>query len=190
MKKRTIRIGLDFDGVVAYNPFRIIRAPITYVKRHVFKIRKLTFYVPKSPIERFVWTIVHESSMFPAIGIQRLKEMAAHNNIEFHLVTARFHFLQQNVDNWLKRNGLTESFTGLHLNIHDKQPHIHKLEMIEELQLDYFVEDNWDIVSFVNGKTKSKIFWIYNITDSRYQYQFKYPYLDKALIDIQKQIKM
>src|SRR4030042_5510363 len=110
MKQKTIRIGLDVDGVVAYNPFRIVRAPVTYIKRNVLGIRKLKFYIPKTAAERFVWTVIHESSMFPAIGCTTLKELSRRDDLEFHLVTARFHFLQNSVNCWLRRYGLTEVF--------------------------------------------------------------------------------
>jgi uncharacterized HAD superfamily protein len=181
MKGKIIRIGLDFDGVVAYNPFRIIRAPITYFKRRILGIRKLQFYIPKSAPERFVWTVVHESSMFPAFGCTKLKELSHRDDLEFHLITARFHFLQKSVDRWLSRYGLAEVFSGVHLNKYDKQPHEHKLEIIRTLKLDYYVEDNWDIISYLTGKTETEIFWIYNITDRGYPYPKKFPYLKKAL---------
>jgi uncharacterized HAD superfamily protein len=190
MKDKIVKIGLDFDGVVAYNPARIIRAPITYFKKEVLGIKKLEFYIPKTSFERFVWAILHESSIFPAIGSGRLKRLSSRDNIEFHLVTARFNYLQGSVNRWLKRFNLNNVFKEIHLNVSDKQPHEHKLEMIRKLNLDYFVEDNWDIVSYVNGKTKTKIFWIYNITDRDYPFLNKFPYLDKALIEIEKQMKI
>jgi uncharacterized HAD superfamily protein len=190
MKKKKIKIGLDFDGVVAYNPARVIRAPITYFKREILGIKKLEFYVPKTSAERFIWALLHESSIFPAPGSGRLKQLARRDDLEFHLVTARFKYLQGSVDRWLRRFGLYDVFTGIHLNLQDKQPHLHKLEMMEKLKLDYFVEDNWDIVSYVQEKTATSVFWIYNITDRGYRYPHKFPYLDKALIEIQKQLKI
>jgi hypothetical protein len=180
-KTKITRIGLDFDGVVAYNPFRIIRAPVTYIKKKCFGVKQLHFYVPQSPVEQFIWMMVHESSLFPAIGAGRLKQLSRRGDVEFHLVTARFHFLQKSVDRWLDRFGLTKVFTGVHLNVRDLQPHVHKQEMINKLKLDYFVEDNWDIVTYLSGKTKAKVYWIYNITDRNYPYPDKFPYLDKAL---------
>jgi hypothetical protein len=67
------------------------------------------------------------------------------------------------------------------MNVHDKQPHIHKLETIEELDLDYFIEDNWDIVNHLRGRSKTRVLWIYNIIDRNIDYPYKYPYLRKAL---------
>lgn len=178
-RKKIIRIGLDFDGVVAYNPFRIIRAPVAFIKRYIFGVKKLSFYTPRSHWERIFWIIVHESSMFPAIGVDTVRRACKKKNVEFYLVTARFHFLQPSLYRWLRRNNLCDVFHAIHINQEDKQPHLHKLAVINKLHLDYFVEDNWDIVQFLRGKTKTKIFWVYNISDHNKQYPDKIPYLAK-----------
>jgi hypothetical protein len=184
MKK--IKIGLDFDGVVAYNPFRIIRAPVAYIKTQLLGVKELKFFVPQSKWERIFWIIAHESSMFPARGCKMLKSLSGDPDLEFHLVTARFHFLDQSLNRWLNRFKLTHIFKSINLNVEDKQPHIHKLDVIKKLDLDYFVEDNWDIVNYLNGKTKAKICWIYNIGDWGKEYKYKFPYLEKALVQIMK----
>ena len=41
MKK--IIVGLDFDGVVAYNPARLARLPIAVIKRYILGIDKVSF---------------------------------------------------------------------------------------------------------------------------------------------------
>jgi len=184
MNKR-IKVGIDFDGVLAYNPFRIIRAPITYAKKKFFNARHLHFYVPKTPIEQFVWMILHESSFLPAQGISLLREMSQDERYEFHIVTARFHFLQSGISRWLKRNNLTGMFCDIHMNKQDKQPHLHKFDKIQELGLDYFIEDNWDIVEYLHGRTKTKVLWIYNIADRSISYSDKFPYLENALQHIE-----
>lgn len=179
MKK--LRIGLDFDGVVAYNPFRIVRAPIAFIKKNILGVKNLKFYVPQTDLQKLLWIIVHESSFFPANGTDLLRELSSRNDIEFHLVTARFHFLQASLDRWLIKYDLKKVFTSINMNTQDNQPHIHKLKMIQRLKLDYFVEDNWDIINYLKGKTPAEIFWIYNITDRDLQYSDKFPYLKKAL---------
>ena len=75
MTRKIVKIGLDFDGVVAYNPFRIIRAPVKWFKRKFLRIEKTSFFVPKYWWHRWLWVIVHKSSLFPAIGVERLKEL-------------------------------------------------------------------------------------------------------------------
>lgn len=182
--RKKIKIGLDFDGVVAYNPFRLIRAPIKWFKREMLGIRKLTFFVPKNNWERLMWTIIHESSIFPAKGVDLLKELAEDPNIEFHLITARFGFLKNNLYHWLESNDLKKIFRTINVNDKLEQPHVYKLKMVEQLKLDVFVEDNLDIVEYLNGKSKTKIYWIYNFMDAKHKYPTKFPYLKKALREV------
>lgn len=189
MKSKLIKVGLDFDGVVAYNPFRVIRAPVAFVKSRLLGVKNLKFYVPQQKWQRIFWIIMHESSIFPANGSKLLKEMAATDKYEFHLITARFHFLDQSLNRWLTRYRMKPIFKSINMNIHDKQPHIHKLETINRLGLDYFVEDNWDIVNYLKGKTQTKVYWIYNLTDLSVKYPDKFPYLKKALEDLNQHTK-
>lgn len=176
------KIGLDFDGVVAYNPFRIIRAPIKWLKREVLGIRKLTFFVPKNNLERLMWTLVHESSLFPGDGISLLKSLMKRDDLEFHLITARFGFLEKNLRDWLKRNGLENKFASININHQSEQPHLYKQRVVESLKLDYFVEDNLDIVDHLVKTTKTQVFWICNIIDMRHKFQKKFMSLRAALV--------
>ncbi len=178
---RKIKIGLDFDGVVAYNPFRIIRAPIKWLKREVLGIRKLTFFVPKNDLERLMWTLIHESSLFPGDGISLLKTLMKRDDLEFHLITARFGFLEKNLMGWLKRNGLENKFASINVNHLSEQPHLYKQRVVEGLKLDFFVEDNLDIVEHLSKSTGTKIFWICNIIDMRHKFPNKFTSLRGAL---------
>ena len=52
---------------------------------------------------------------------------------------------------------------------------------MKRLNVHYFVDDNLDIVEYLAKKKNAKIYWIYNFIDRSYPYEFKYPYLEKAL---------
>lgn len=181
---RPIKVGIDFDGVLAYNPFRVIRAPVTYVKRRFFGMKKTHFHIPKTRLEQAIWGILHESSVFPAQGVGLLQELIGKNLIEAHLLTARYSFLEKNLMDWLARYRMTHLFRTININRLDEQPHMYKERMIKALGFDIFIEDNWDIVEHLQGKTGTKVYWIYNITDKSQAYPHKYPYLEKALRDV------
>jgi len=182
MKHKPVQVGIDFDGVLAYNPFRVGRAPVTYVKKKIFGEKKTTFYIPQTPVEKFIWTILHESSIFPAIGVDLLKQRVESGEIEAHLVTARYSFLQKNLYKWLHRHDLERIFSSITINHRDEQPHMYKTRVIGERNFDYFIEDNWDIVAHAAKKvTHTKVLWIYNILDRNTPYPYKYPFLKKAL---------
>jgi len=186
MKSKIIKVGIDFDGVLAYNPFRVVRAPVTYVKRSFLGMKKTKFYIPKTDIERWIWTVLHESSVFPAKGTGLLKDLVKDGHIEAHLVTARYSFLQQHLEKWLTKHNMRDVFTSITLNTRDEQPHKYKARIIGKQKFDYFIEDNYDIVSEIHGKNNTKVLWIYNILDRWYDYPHKYPYLEKALQAIKK----
>ncbi len=184
--KKKIKVGLDFDGVVAYNPFRVARALVSFVKKEILGIKKIGFWYPKHRWQQIFWVILHESSVFPAAGTELLKDLVKEGKIEAHLVTARYSFLDDHLYSWLKKYKLTEIFKTITLNKHDEQPHLFKVKMIGKYKLDYFVEDNLDIVRYLSQRTKNKeqrtkIYWIYNVLDRFVDYPHKFPYLKKAL---------
>jgi hypothetical protein len=184
--RRIIRVGLDFDGVVAYNPFRIIRAPISFFKQNVLGIKTLHFFVPKYWWQKVLWLVVHESSVFPANGVKLLRALAADKRFEFYLITARFDCLKANTLRWIKKQGLDNVFKEILINESYEQPHIFKKRIVKEKKLDYYIEDNWDIVRNFDKEENTKVFWIYNILDLRRRYIYKFPQLRVALERILK----
>ncbi len=183
MARKKIVIGLDFDGVVAYNPFRILRAPVSYIKKRFLKVKRLKFFVPKNPAQVLLWKLFHESSIFPAKGADLIRKLGNDPNYELHLITARYDFLLPSLLGWLKKNHLLQSFKSINSNVNNLQPHIYKEDMVKKLNLDYFVEDNLDIVFHLRPRSGAQILWIYNIADKLVHgtTESDFPYLQKAL---------
>jgi hypothetical protein len=188
MTKR-LKVGFDFDGVIAYNPFRIVRPILAFLKKDVLGVKKLKFWYPRHRWQQIFWIILHESSVFPANGIDQFKTLVSNGTIEAHLVTARYSFLDGHLFRWLDRHKLRKYFKTINFNKRDEQPHLFKERLINKHQFDVFVEDNLDIVKHLHGRSKTKIFWIYNLFDREYPHVYKYPYLGKALYDIKQKKK-
>lgn len=185
MASKKLRVGFDFDGVIAYNPLRIFRAPVMAVRKWWVK-DGLIYPVPHNKPFKWLWALAHETSFYPSYGLSELKKLMKEGEIEGYLITGRYSFLENSLTNWLKRHGILDAFSGIYINKDDKQPHQFKEEMIKKLKLDLFVEDNWDIVkylnqTFKNSPEKVKIHWIYNILDKNKAYERKHPYLKKFL---------
>lgn len=181
MKKKIV-VGFDFDGVVAYNPARIVRLPISYFKEHLLGNTSVSFFVPKTPMTRLLWALAHESSVFPAMGASLLRDLVRQGDIEAHLVTGRFGFLEENLLRFLRRWDLERVFTSVTLNTKEEQPHLFKERVIREKKFDYYVEDNWDIVQYLSRKhLGTTVHWIYNVFDRGKAYPDKYPYVRKSL---------
>lgn len=180
MKK--IAVGLDFDGVVAYNPARLMRLPVSFVKTQVLGVTGTSFFVPKTDWQRTLWALAHETSMVPALGAGYLRELVRAKRIEAHLVTARFGFLERSLMRFLKRWDLTDVFETITLNTEEEQPHLFKERIIRSTRFAYYIEDNWDIVEHLNHqRVRTEIHWIYNLFDRGRAYGHKHPYLKKAL---------
>ncbi|OGD09248.1 hypothetical protein A2397_02850 [Candidatus Amesbacteria bacterium RIFOXYB1_FULL_44_23] len=185
--RKVIRVGLDFDGVVTYHPMRVARVLIAFIKHKILKIKKLGFFVPQNKWQKMLFRIVVVwPSVLPANGVKLLKLMSKSSKYEFYLVTGRFGFVKDDTYQWLKRWGLSKTFKNVCINEKNDQPHNFKLKMCQKFKFDYYIEDNWDIVNSLNGKTRTKLFWIYNILDRGRKYSFKFPYLKLALEQIKR----
>jgi type II secretory pathway pseudopilin PulG len=111
---------------------------------------------------------------------------AEENFSKAYVVTSRYSTLKSDVEYWFKKLNGDSIFEGCYYNEGDIQPHLHKETMIKKLNLDYFVEDNWNIVQHVNdnlhkNNLKTKVLWISNIIDYRIPYEHKFSSLKKVV---------
>lgn len=187
---KPIKVGVDLDGVILYNPIRIGRPLVTGFKKYILQKKKTTFTIPQTPLQKFIWKLLHKTSFFVAPGFTDLQRMVKNNQIEAYLITARFDFLKPDLDQWLTKINANKIFKEIYYNQKNEQPHLYKLRIIKSLNLDYFIEDNWDIVKnlVVAKGLKTKIIWIYNLFDRRIPYPHKHPVLLKALKEIRHEI--
>lgn len=188
MKKR-IKVGFDFDGVIAYNPFRFARLPVSLLGKAVGKKDNVVTYFPKTPLEQWFWVVFHETSFFPSLGVDLLKKMLEKNEADYYLLTSRYAFLEKPLFSWLKKNNLHRSFKGYFINKQNEQPHKFKAQILKELQLDYYIDDNWGIVDYLNEQKrvkplgfKTEIHWVTNFLERNKVYQYKHTNL-KTFLD-------
>ena len=193
MQKKPLRIGLDLDGVILYNPARIARPVAALAKKLLLRKKKVSFTVPKRKWEQYIWYLLHKSSIFVAPGFDTIKKLAKERKIEVYIITGRYSFLKDDLEAWLKKIGAETFVKQWYYNKTDAQPHTYKENLIRDLKLDVFVEDNWDIVQHINAKVKPhnpnlRIYWIYNIFDRNIKYEHKYSSLKKAVESIKKDL--
>lgn len=114
--------------------------------------------------------------------MDEIKKLVTQKKIKAYIVTARYSFLGGEFMEWATRNRLDKTFSGIYFNADDEQPHFYKERMIKKLGLDVYVEDNFDIVKYLEKKfRRSKIIWIYNIFDHFLSYSHKFPSLKRAI---------
>jgi len=153
---KKLKVGFDLDGVLLYNPARIIRPIISLLKQKKLVHRQeLEFFVPKTKFQENMWHFFHKSSIFLAPGFYQIRELSQQGLIEPYIITARFAHLKKDFTKWLTKMGANEFLKGTYLNEKDEQPHLFKKRIIKKLDLDIFVEDNWDIVNYLNTSLNS-----------------------------------
>lgn len=168
MTQGKIRVGFDFDGVLFYNPVRLLRAPLDVFKKKVLKVPSTTFFVAKSPLSRLVMRAVHYSSFMPNIGIREFEKLLSDPRFEVHIITARQAFLASDMCTLMRIYNVAIDRNIIHTNDTDEQAHLFKEHMLKKLKLQYYVEDNWDIVQHLRAHTDTKVIWIYNRIDKRF----------------------
>ncbi len=182
---KKLKVGFDLDGVILYNPIRFVRPlakSLKFIKPFIFKQKEEPFYFPQSNIEKLIWNLLHKTSFKVDSHFPHLKKLIQDGKIEAYLITGRYGVLKGDYNKWMKKIDAKNLFKNSYLNEKNMQPNIFKEEMIKELELDVFVEDNWDIIQKLNSHTKAKILWLSNFLDSRIEYPYKFGNL-KEVID-------
>lgn len=182
MKKQILRVGFDLDGVLLYNPARIARPIIVFLKKIFLKKEADKFHYPKTRLQKFVWQLLHKVAFGPATGYDQLKNLLKSKKIKAYIITGRNESLENDFNLWLKKLEASKYFSGCYFNDNNEQPFIFKERMIKKLNLDLYIEDNWDIADYLNLKSKIKnksfkVFWIYNIFDQAKVFPNKFPSL-------------
>lgn len=188
--QQPIRVGFDLDGVLLYNPARLMR-PLIKSYKALKRTKKVTFVVPSTPLQIFIWKLLHLSSIFPAQGYGLIKRLVEEGHIEAYIVTARFASLHENTVRWfayLNRDGV---FTRCIENKDSLQPHLYKEQQIQELGLDVFIDDNWDIVHHLSTSknVSAEVLWVHNILDAHIAYEYSFPTLLRAMTYLDTKVR-
>ncbi len=183
--KKKIRVGFDLDGVILYNPIRVLRPIASFLKFFkplLFHEKADAFYFPNSSLEKLFWRLLHKTSYKLNDGVDEIKRLSEKGVIEPYIITARYSFLKNDFDYWVNKINNKPFFRYYHYNKDDMQPNAFKEKMIRELKLDIFIEDNWGVIQKLNGSlSKTKVFWISNVLDRNIQYQYKFFSLREAV---------
>ncbi|MEO8581256.1 MAG: glycosyltransferase family 4 protein [Patescibacteria group bacterium] len=197
VKKKPLRVGFDFDGVIMYNPARIIRPVVSFFKRKRILVhrKELDFFIPKIPLHQAFFWLLHQSSLFPALNLKEIQDLVESGEIEAYVITGRFSFLKPDFERWMKKINAKKIFKGCYSNELDEQPHLFKARKINELKLDVFIEDNWDIVNYLHRKfwikesnNKVRVLWIYNLLDRNIRFDHRFPQLRDVLKHLRQDI--
>lgn len=191
--KKQLRVGFDLDGVLLYNPARIARPFIVFIKKIFLKKEVNKFHYPETKIQKLIWLMFHKVVFGPALGYEDLKQLLKTKKIKAYIITGRNESLKNDFNQWIKKLNAKKYFSGCYFNDKNEQPFLFKEKMIKKLKLNLYIEDNWDIVNYLNRQSFSKsqqleIFWIYNILDLTKKFPNKFPNLISVINKVKKQI--
>jgi hypothetical protein len=187
VEKRPLKVGFDLDGVILYNPVRTVRPVLALIRRLLIRKKKTSFYIPKSKLEKIMWFIIHKSSLFLAPGVKDLQKLIEEGKIEAYLISGRYDSLKGDFDKWMEKIEAQKYFKAYLHNKNEEQPYAFKKRMIAKYKLDYFVEDNWDIIQLLNGdNSPTKILWVSNLLDQFTHYERQFHSLRDAIGYLEK----
>lgn len=195
MTKRKIKVAFDMDGVLLYNPSRIFRTLISKTKKaNLFPRKELEFYHPQNKFEEWFWLFLHKSSFKIAGGFKELEKMVQNGDLEIYIVSGRFSCLKADSEKWVKRLNRNNIFKEIYFNDDDQDPHLFKEKMLKKLNVDYFVEDNWDVVNYLYHQVelpdkKTEIWWVTNPFDQKIDYPHKHLLFKTVIKDLQKKLE-
>lgn len=158
-----MKIGIDFDKVFVSLPPLVPPSIIDMFYKK--KTATLTYRMPGA-IEKKIRALSHSTLFRHPLkeNIESLIEISK-KNPEIYLISSRFSFLKEQTDLWLRDQKIEKYFKKMYFNFEDKQPHIFKDEIIKKLGIDIFIDDDLDLLMYLNEKN-SKI-KLYFLTDKK-----------------------
>ena len=160
-KGKSIRVGVDLDGVLAKHSIGGLWVSLRRLKESLLKkTYSSSYYYPSSSIEKFAWKIIN-SRRKPFNHKRELTlPILEKNNLELYLVTSRFKFLEKLTFKWLKKYNLDHLFKKIIVNNKDTDPITFKAETVKTLNLDCFIDDDYEVVCHLQEKLNKKVYWI------------------------------
>ena len=160
-KKKTIKIGVDLDGVVARHSLGGFWVWARKIKEKILKkMRSSTYYYPATPLEQLAWKII-DGARRPFVDKDNLfTSFAKRDEVQFYLVTSRFKFLEKLTQGWLKKYRLGSGFYQVLINTKDIDPLAFKTKAIKDHGLDFFIDDDLEVINYLKNKIPAKLYWV------------------------------
>lgn len=169
-----MKIGFDLDKVFINTPPLIPDIIID----HLYKKKtsnKLQYRIPNKP-EQLLRRATHMPPFRPPIkeNIAALELLHTKEN-KLYLISSRFSFLESSTTAVIKKYSFSQIFTKMYFNYANEQPHVFKAKIIKSLALDKYVDDDFQLLTYVAKQNPKTLFFWYNkhhtlkkITDNIY----------------------
>lgn len=172
-----MNIGFDFDKVFVNYPPGIPSNLISFLYKgrmsFVNKDSKKTELSYRYPgrIEQRIRKLSHKTFLRPPISgnIKTLKKISETDSYKTYLISSRYGFLKGETEKWLEKQRIRKYFTGIYFNFQNKQPHIFKKEIIDQLRITIYVDDDIDLLIYLSKNENLKLFWIADKGDLKHK---------------------
>lgn len=155
-----MNIGFDLDKVfINYPPFM----PDSVIEK-LYKKKSngtLLYRIP-GKTEQIIRYVSHHPLLRPPIksNLEFLEEFAKTDNNLF-LISSRFGFLEQRTNDLIQRYGLDKLFKGLYFNYGNKQPHLFKENVLKELKIQKYVDDDFALIKYLAEHNEHvRFYWL------------------------------
>jgi len=118
------------------------------------------YFYPKSQWERLILTVINRLRRISSPDKDRIKAWSDQENLQLFLVTARFSFLENLTLKWLTKNNLTDCFSQVFINDGNQDPVRFKASVINDQNLNAFVDDDLEVLEQLASSTRAKLFWL------------------------------
>lgn len=155
-----MRIGFDLDKVFIDSPPFI---PSRWIEK-AYKKRDngiLLYRIPSYPEQLFRKSLHHPAFRQPIKkNLEILKTLSKEHN-QLYLISSRYKFLEEITNQLIKKHGLDTLFDGLYFNYGNEQPHHFKNDVLKNLKLDVYVDDDLSLLKHIaKDNKKTKFYWL------------------------------
>lgn len=155
-----MRIGFDLDKIfIDFPPF----IPDKLIERLYRKKAngELLYRIPSRP-EQLVRRMSHLPFLRPAIveNISYLRSLPKDKHTLF-LISSRFGFLERRTKQLIELYHFDTIFDQMFFNFSNKQPHEFKDEVLQKLNLDVYIDDDFHLLKYVAKRNKkTRFYWL------------------------------
>lgn len=164
-----MKIGFDLDRIFIDNPIFVPHWLIDWLYKDHHQ-KGLAYSIPKSPLSKLIRRISHTYPLRPPIkkNITILHQIHLNSDSNLYLISGRYKFLENITYKMLQKYNLLTPFTQIYLNTLDEQPHLFKEKILKKLNLDLFIDDDLDLLKYLQkNKIDTKLIW-YNSDHKNY----------------------
>ncbi len=174
MHPRLMKIGFDLDGVIYSNPLGVVRPVLKFLRQRILKKQSTGSYTPQTKMELFINYFYIKLSLITMRGYKDILKLIDDGKIEAYIVTSRHSAYEKEFNKSVKKLNQKNHFKQAVFNIKDLKPYEFKINSIKDLELDIYVEDNFDVVTELAKVFPDKIVWITNPVDKNLDYKLKF----------------